>query len=64
MASSEAMKRAAKKYNQEKIDRISMRVPKGKRAIIQEHAAKNGESINAFVLRAVEETIAREQNQK
>jgi len=62
MASSEAMKRAVKRYNQEKIDRISMRVPKGKRAIIQEHATKNGESINAFILRAVEETMAREQN--
>ena len=33
MASSEAAKRAVKKYDQEKIDRIAMRVPKGKRAV-------------------------------
>ena len=60
MASSDALKRAVKKYNQEKIDRISMRVPKGKKALIKEHADKRGESINAFILRAVDETMERE----
>lgn len=60
MASSDALKRAVKKYNQEKIDRISMRVPKGKKALIKEHADKRGESINAFILRAVDEAMARE----
>lgn len=60
MATSEALKRAVKKYDQEKIDRIPMRVPKGKKSIIQEHAAKRGESINAFLNRAVDETIERD----
>lgn len=60
MASSEALKRAVKKYNQEKIDRIPMRVPKGKKESIQEHAAKRGESVNAFLNRAVDETIERD----
>lgn len=60
MSSSNAMKRAVKKYNQEKIDRVPMRVSKGKKAILQEHAAKHGESLNAFLNRAVDETMARD----
>ena len=64
MASSEAAKRAVKKYDQEKIDRIAMRVPKGKREVIQAHAQEQGESINAFLNRAVDETIERDQEKK
>lgn len=60
MASSEAEKRASIKYDHEKIDRIAMRVPKGKRALMQEHANKHGESLNAFLNRAVDETMARD----
>lgn len=60
MASSEAMKRASKKYDNEKIDRIAMRVPKGKKEAIQEHAAKTGESVNAFLNRAVDEAMKRD----
>ena len=60
MSTSDALKRAIKKYDQEKIDRIPMRVPKGKKEVIQEHAAARGESINAFLNRAVDETMARD----
>ena len=63
MSSSDAQKRAIKKYDLEKIDRIAMRVPKGKREIIQTHAVKCGESVNAFLNRAVDEAIERD-NQK
>ena len=64
MASSEAAKRAAKKYDQEKIDRIAMRVPRGKREIIQAHAQEQGESINAFLNRAVNETMERDRKKQ
>ena len=57
MPSSDAQKRAIKKYDHEKIDRIPMRVPKGKKEVIQEHAAQYGESVNAFLNRAVDETM-------
>ena len=60
MASSEALRRASKKYDAEKVDRIPLRVPKGKKEIIQEHAALRGESVNAFLNRAVDETIKRD----
>ena len=64
MATSESLKRAIKKYDQEKIDRIAMRVPKGKKELIQSHAASQGESINAFLNRAVDEAIARDLEKK
>ena len=61
MASSDALKRAIKKYNQEKVDRISMRVPKGMREELQLHAETHGDkSLNAFLWRAVTETIERD----
>ena len=61
MAPSDAQKKATAKWQKEKVEEIKFRVPKGKKAIIKAHADKCGESINAFLLRAVEEAIAREQ---
>lgn len=60
MPRSEAMDRAIKKYEKEKIDRIILRVPKGKREIIQKHAAEHGESLNRFVNRAIDIVLAAE----
>ena len=56
----EAMDRSIKKYEAEKIERISIRFPKGKREIVQAHAAAQGESMNAFINRAINETMARD----
>ena len=58
MAPTEAQKRARDKWLHDKVEDIRFRVPKGKKAIIQEHAAKLGESVNAFINRAVDEAIA------
>lgn len=58
MALTDAQKRARDKWLTEKVEDIRFRVPKGKKAIIQEHAAKLGESVNAFINRAVDEAIA------
>ena len=60
MARSESMARASKKYEQEKVDRVAFRVPKGKREFIQSHAASYNESVNEFLNRAVNETIERD----
>ena len=60
MPRSEAMDRAIKKYEKEKVDRIILRVPKGKREIIQKHAAEHGESLNRFINRAIDMAIATE----
>ena len=58
MALTDAQKRARDKWLTEKVEDIRFRVPKGKKAVIQEHAAKLGESVNAFINRAVDEAIA------
>lgn len=55
------MDRAIKKYEQEKVDRVIFRVPKGVKEQIQEHAQAQGESLAAFLNRAVRETIQRDQ---
>lgn len=60
MAYSEAMLRAIKKYEAEKIDRISLRVPKGKKEVIQKFAEDHGESVNSFINRAIDEAMQEE----
>lgn len=60
MPRSESMDRAIKKYEQEKVDRVVFRVPKGMKEQIQAHAEKQGESLSAFLNRAVQETIERD----
>lgn len=59
MAQTEAQLRASKKYHQ-KFDDIRIRVPQGEKAQIDAHAQSMGESTNAFVHRAIRETIARD----
>lgn len=58
MAMSEAKKRANEKWNNEnlkkKYDRIQVVVPKGKKEIIQSAAKASGESVNAFINRAID----------
>ena len=41
-------------------DRINLTVDKGKKDIIKEHADKRGESVNAFINRAINETMERD----
>lgn len=60
MPRSEAMDRAIKKYEQDKVERVIFRVPKGMKEQIQAHAEKQGESLSAFLNRAVQETIQRD----
>lgn len=62
MAISEARKRANQAYI-DKQDELKIRVPKGRKAEIQAHAEAMGESLNAFVGRAINETMERD-NQK
>ena len=64
MPRSDAMDRAIKKYEQEKVDRIIFRVPKGLKEQIQAHAEKQGESLSGFLNRAVYETMERDSEAK
>ncbi len=60
MPINEAKRKANKKYITEKLDDVRFRVPKGEREILKKHAEKMGESVNAFVYRAVKETMERD----
>lgn len=44
----------------EKLDRINLTVPKGKKEVIKAHSEARGESVNAFINRAVDETMERD----
>ena len=44
----------------EKQDSILIRVPKGRKVELQAHAEQQGESLNGFIVRAVDETIERD----
>jgi len=59
MKQTEAQLRATKKYH-EKLDNLQIRVPKGVKVKIVEHAASKGESLNAFVVRAIHEAMERD----
>lgn len=60
MARTEAENRAIQKYEREKVDRVVFRVEKGKKERIQAHAMSQGESLSAFLNRAVDEAMARD----
>lgn len=38
------------KYLKEKVETFVVRVPKGKKSVIQEHAKSQGKSLNAYIL--------------
>ena len=56
----EAQKRAEKKWNSEKVDSLHVRVKKGMRESLQEHAEKRNETVNGFINRAILETMERD----
>ena len=58
---SEARRRANEKYNAKAYDEMKVRVPKGRKAELQAHAEEQGESLNGFIVRAVDETIERDE---
>ncbi len=60
MAQTESQLRATKKYHQEKLEEIKFRVHKGEKDRIKRHAASQKESTNAFIFRAINETIERD----
>ena len=60
MAVSKAQQRAVNKYMAANYDRINLTVAKGQRDAIKAHAETRGESTNAFIGRAIQETMERD----
>lgn len=57
---SKAQQKAVNKYVQKNYDRINVTFPKGFKAEIKAHAEAQGESMNAFIIRAVNEAMNRD----
>lgn len=53
----EAQKRSAEKYLQEKVEPLRIRVPKGQKEVIKAYAEAHGKSINQFVIDAINEAM-------
>lgn len=60
MPVSEQQKAYAKKYHKEKTDELKLRLPKGRKTELQTYAASKGESLNKFVVTAIDERITRD----
>ena len=57
---SKAQQKAVNKYVKNNYDRINVTFPKGEKELLKVHAEKQGESVNAFIVRSVHETMSRE----
>lgn len=60
MATSESQKKARNKWLRENVEDVKLRVPIGKRAIIQAYAKAHGETVNAFINRVIDEAMAKD----
>ena len=60
MPVSDSQRRAIEKWDKGKVDSLHLRVKKGMRELLQAHAEKQGESVNAFINRAIVETMERD----
>ena len=58
MAVSKAQQRAVNKYVKNNYDEIKLRMPKGKKEIIPAHAAQRGESVDAYITRAIDKALS------
>ena len=63
MAVSTAQQRAVNKYVKNNYDEVKLRMPKGKKDVIQAHAAQQGESVNAYINRAIDEAMQRDDSE-
>lgn len=64
MPATKAQQKAVNKYMSANYDRINLTVPKGRRAEIKAHAEAQGESVNGFIGRAIDEAMERDSKQE
>ena len=60
MPASKAQQKAVNKYMATNYDRVNLTMPKGRKDVIQAHAATRSESVNGFINRAITETMGRD----
>lgn len=57
MPTTKAQQKAVNKYMKNNYDEIKVRVEKGRKAEIQAYAEAQGESLNAFIKRAISQAM-------
>ena len=62
MTVSKAQKAATAKYEAKTYDKVLLRMPRGRKEIIQAHAEAHSESVNGFINRAIDEAIERDES--
>ena len=60
MPTTKAGQKAVNKYMRENYDRVNLTMPKGRKDEVKAHADTRGESLNAFINRAITETMERD----
>lgn len=61
MPVSKAQQKAVHKYVKANYDRLEVTVPKGQKEAIKAHAEAQGESVNSFINRAIQEAIQKDE---
>ena len=64
MAVSKKQQACVNRYIADKYDRINLKTPKGRKEEIRNHADNQGETVNSFINRAIDETMKRDTNEK
>ena len=62
MAVSKAQQASVNRYVKANYDRVNVTMPKGKKDVIKAHAEARGESVNAFIGRAIDEAMERDKD--
>ena len=62
MAIRDSQKRAVAKYNAANYDRVELRLEKGRKEAVKAHAEAQGESLNAFINRAIIYTMEQDKS--
>lgn len=60
MPVSKAQQKAVAKYETKAYDKTLIRLPKGRLDVVKAHAAAQGESVNGFINRAIDEKMERD----
>ncbi len=61
---SKAQQKAVAKYMKENYDVFQIRMPKGKKEEIKAHASMQGETLNGFINRAIDEAMKNDKEDK
>ena len=60
MPVSKAQQKAVAKYVREKYDLYQVKMPKGRKDEIKAHAESRGQSVNGFIITAIDEKMERD----